>query len=134
MEHHSGQWIEGISQLQLGEEASLRLLIAQYFQLVEPQNLQILPGPSLKKPAVQAAIYEHMFNEVVLWPIPPATYRTRVLKMIISRIEESFSDPEEDVCTSEPPYPPPSSICLLRSFILIMQRELTSVCPCLLHA
>ncbi|OXV05938.1 hypothetical protein Egran_06295 [Elaphomyces granulatus] len=96
MEHHSGQWIEGISQLQLDEEASLGSLIAQYFQLVEPQNLQILPGPSLKKPVVQAAIYEHMFNEAVLWPIPPATYRTRVLKMIISRIEESFSDPEED--------------------------------------
>lgn len=112
MEQRSGQWTEGISQLD--EEAALRVLIAQYFQLIEPQNLQILPGPLLKKPVVQAAIYEHMFNDVVLWPIPPVTYRTRVLKMIISQIEEAYSDLEEDVCTSEPPHPPPRSICYRR--------------------
>jgi hypothetical protein len=76
-------------------------LVAQYFQLVEPWDLDIPPPAVLKDPQVQAAIYEQMFDESRIDPIPPLNYRTRVLKTVIARIEESLTDPEEDVCISE---------------------------------
>lgn len=75
---------------------SIRTLAVQYFQLVDPPNLALPPGNVLVQPAVQQALYEHMFDET-LTPLPPTTYRTRVLKQIIARIEESITDPEEDV-------------------------------------
>ncbi|EEP77267.1 conserved hypothetical protein [Uncinocarpus reesii 1704] len=37
-----------------------------------------------------------MFNEAAIWPIPPVDYRSRVLKSVLSRIEDAFTDPEED--------------------------------------
>jgi hypothetical protein len=78
-------------------EKTISRLAAQYFQLVEPWNLHIPSADTLKDPAVQAAIYEQMFNEDNVDPIPPINYRTRVLKVILARIEESLSNPEEDV-------------------------------------
>lgn len=77
---------------------SIHKLEAQYFQLVELQNLAIPPGNVLTQPSVQAALYERMFDENAVFPIPPDSYRSRVLKQILSRIEESITDPEEDVC------------------------------------
>ncbi|KAL1963214.1 hypothetical protein VTN77DRAFT_8539 [Rasamsonia byssochlamydoides] len=77
-------------------KATISQLVAQYFQLVEPWDLRIPSADTLKDPAVQAAIYEQMFNENNIDPIPPVNYRTRVLKTILSRIEESLSSPEED--------------------------------------
>jgi hypothetical protein len=74
-----------------------RKLVAQYFQLVDPPQLDIPPGNVLLRPIVQKALYERMFDES-LTPLPPAAYRTRVLKLIIARIEESIANPEEDVC------------------------------------
>lgn len=88
-----------MSALSGDDEACLRKLVAQYFQLVEPRDLCVPSADAIVNPAVQAAIYERMFNQDTLWPIPPASYRTRVLKMILSRIEESISNPEEDVRT-----------------------------------
>ena len=76
---------------------SIRTLAAKYFQLVDPPKLALPPGNVLVQPAVQQALYEHMFDET-LTPLPPAPYRTRVLKLIIARIEEAITDPEEDVC------------------------------------
>ncbi|KAJ5457553.1 hypothetical protein N7475_008941, partial [Penicillium sp. IBT 31633x] len=75
---------------------SIHKLEAQYFQLVELQNLAIPPGNVLTQPSVQAALYERMFDENAVFPIPPDSYRSRVLKQILSRIEESITDPEED--------------------------------------
>lgn len=72
-------------------------LAAQYFQLVELNHLDLPPGSVLVRPEVQAALYEHMFDETI-FPIPPHSYRSRVLKQILSRIEESITDPEQDVC------------------------------------
>lgn len=74
----------------------IRTLAAQYFQLVDPPNLYIPPENVLKQPNVQQALYERMFEETIT-PLPPATYRTRVLKLILARVEETFTDPEEDV-------------------------------------
>ncbi|KAL4994119.1 putative methyltransferase-domain-containing protein [Aspergillus recurvatus] len=74
----------------------IALLTAQYFQQVDPPSISLPDGPALISPIIQSAIYESMFNEDTAWPLPPASYQTRVLKMIIARIEESISDPEED--------------------------------------
>ncbi|OJJ96143.1 hypothetical protein ASPACDRAFT_46906 [Aspergillus aculeatus ATCC 16872] len=39
-----------------------------------------------------------MFNDSdpALWPLPPVHYRMRVLKLIIARLEQSLTNPEED--------------------------------------
>ncbi|KAJ5128386.1 hypothetical protein N7526_006552 [Penicillium atrosanguineum] len=74
---------------------SIRTLAVQYFQLVNPSNLALPPGNVLVQPNVQQALYEHMFDET-LTPLPPAPYRTSVLKQIITRIEGAITDPEED--------------------------------------
>jgi hypothetical protein len=76
---------------------SIDKLVAQYFQQVEPHLLEFPDGRTMIKSATQAAFYERMFNEAALWPIPPVNYRARVLKNILSILEESISDPEEDV-------------------------------------
>ncbi|KAF7177157.1 hypothetical protein CNMCM7691_004891 [Aspergillus felis] len=75
---------------------SIDKLVAQYFQQVEPHLLEFPDGRTMIKSATQSALYERMFNEAVLWPIPPLNYRARVLKIILSILEESISDPEED--------------------------------------
>ncbi|RLM01640.1 hypothetical protein CFD26_107728 [Aspergillus turcosus] len=75
---------------------SIDKLVAQYFQQVEPHLLEFPDGRTMINSATQSALYERMFNEAVLWPIPPVNYRARVLKIILSILEESISDPEED--------------------------------------
>ncbi|KAJ5951735.1 uncharacterized protein N7479_010148 [Penicillium vulpinum] len=75
---------------------SIHKLAAQYFQLVELLHLDLPQGSVLIQSTVQAALYERMFNENTVFPIPPDSYRSRVLKEILSRIEESITNPEED--------------------------------------
>ncbi|EFW13963.1 hypothetical protein D8B26_004123 [Coccidioides posadasii str. Silveira] len=77
-------------------ESDLRIFAAQYFQVVDAQSLIFPSNPVLIKPAAQKWVYQNMFNEDVIWPIPPASYRMRVLKALLSRIEDSIMDPEED--------------------------------------
>lgn len=87
-----------MSSILSAEHASqVNLLSAQYFQLVPPDTLAFPSKETIIKPDVQAAIYENLFKEAVIWPIPPLRYRTRVLKAILARIEESVSNPDEDV-------------------------------------
>ena len=73
------------------------LLARQFHEQVDPNLLPLPQGRDIVHPAVQSAIYAHMFDETSVWPIPPVNYQTRVLKRILSRIEEAISDPEEDV-------------------------------------
>ncbi|KKK27203.1 hypothetical protein ARAM_004934 [Aspergillus rambellii] len=74
----------------------ISLLTAQYSQQVDPPRLSIPHGRDLVSPTTQSAIYQTMFDDTRTWPLPPVPYQTRVLKMILSRIEESICDPEED--------------------------------------
>jgi hypothetical protein len=85
------------SSLSAEDASQISILSAQYFQLVAPDSLALPPKESIIKPNVQATIYENLFNEAVNWPIPPVRYRTRVLKAILARIEESITNPDEDV-------------------------------------
>ncbi|OJD14442.1 hypothetical protein AJ78_05210 [Emergomyces pasteurianus Ep9510] len=80
----------------IDHEDQVDLLAAQYLQLLEPQRLSIPPKNVLIRPGVQQLIYQSMFDETHVWPIPPPGYRTRVLKILISKLEESISNPEED--------------------------------------
>lgn len=89
---------------------SLKKLAAQYSQQLDLTHLSLPNTSTIVRPDIQCAIYEHMFNEAAVWPLPPVGYRTRVLKTIIARIEEGITDPEEDVrpiltsftCTQNP--------------------------------
>ena len=73
------------------------LLSRQYYQLIDPEKL-ILPAPHLLRlPEVQSQIYEHMFeNGNVKW-VPPERYTSRVLKKLLTAMEQAIEDPEEDV-------------------------------------
>ncbi|KAE8359746.1 hypothetical protein BDV27DRAFT_149325 [Aspergillus caelatus] len=80
---------------------SLKKLAAQYSQQLDLTHLSLPNTSTIVRPDIQCAIYEHMFNEAALWPLPPVGYRTRVLKTIIARIEEGITDPEEDELNSD---------------------------------
>ncbi|KAK2795964.1 hypothetical protein FQN50_009669 [Emmonsiellopsis sp. PD_5] len=85
-----------MAQLSSCLEGQVELLVAQYLQLLEPQHLAIPPGNVLIKPEVQQLVYQNMFNEALVWPLPPQSYRMRVLKTLLARMEESISNPDED--------------------------------------
>ncbi|KNG90303.1 hypothetical protein ANOM_001821 [Aspergillus nomiae NRRL 13137] len=80
---------------------SLKKLAAQYSQQLDLTHLALPNASTIVHPDIQCAIYELMFNEAAAWPLPPVGYRTRVLKTIISRIEEGITDPEEDELNSD---------------------------------
>lgn len=73
------------------------LLRRQYLQLVEPDQLVLPPMETLRFNEVQKQICYRMFNESGASFLPPSRYRFRVLKRIINAIEQSITDPEEDV-------------------------------------
>lgn len=85
-------------------DTTIPTLIAQYNQQVPAPKLPLPDGKTLLQPTTQSTIYERMFNEdnPQAWPLPPVNYRTRVLKMILGRLEEGIQDPEEDVCSFFP--------------------------------
>lgn len=78
-------------------ESQLRVLQRQYFQLVEPNQLRWPGDDVLKSSDVQTWIFGHMFDtENIKFP-PPDRYQLRILKFLISKLERSIVDPEEDV-------------------------------------
>lgn len=78
----------------------LTILTAQYHQQLPPPRLaqSIPPAPILLRPEVQTYLYEHLFNEEnpQAWPLPPASYRKRVLKMVLGVLETGATT-EDDV-------------------------------------
>lgn len=79
------------------ELAQLRILQRQYLQLVDPSQLRWPDAQVLKKHEVQAWVFSHMFDETSVKSPPPERYQLRVLKLLISKLEQSIVDPEEDV-------------------------------------
>lgn len=79
------------------ESDRIELLRRQYLQLLEP-GLLAFPGPEmLRRPDVQRQLYEKMFHSENPMFVPDSRYQLRVLKELITRIEDAISDPEEDV-------------------------------------
>jgi predicted nicotinamide N-methyase len=76
--------------------AQLRILQRQYFQLVDPSQLRWPDAQVLKSPDVQSWIFLHMFDESSVKSPPPERFQLRVLKLLISKLERSIVDPEED--------------------------------------
>ncbi|KAF2653222.1 hypothetical protein K491DRAFT_705981 [Lophiostoma macrostomum CBS 122681] len=74
----------------------LAILRRQYFQLVEPAALKWPPSDLLKAPDVQSWIFSHLFQESNISSPPPETYRKRILKNLIAKLEAAVEDPEED--------------------------------------
>ncbi|KAE8144713.1 hypothetical protein BDV25DRAFT_166197 [Aspergillus avenaceus] len=80
---------------------SLHQLTAQYLQQLDPTHLTFPPPSTLIHPDAQSAIYNRMFNQSTAWPLPPVSYRIRVLKALIPQIEEGITDPDEDELNSD---------------------------------
>lgn len=77
--------------------SKLMTLRRQYFQLVEPVQLRWPDSHLLKAPAAQSWIFNNLFNVEKVSHPPPPRYQQRVLKLLISKLEKSVNDPEEDV-------------------------------------
>ncbi|PKY00627.1 hypothetical protein P168DRAFT_260119 [Aspergillus campestris IBT 28561] len=102
-------------------------LVAQYLQQLETPSLSLPDGPTLINPAVQRAIYTRMFDESATWPLPPVHYRARVLKMILSRIEGSVVDPEEDEISDDLTEAYSTLICTPKPSSIQQAQQLTYV-------
>ena len=76
----------------------VELLKRQYFQLIAPEQLTLPSMSLLRLPETQAEIFNGIFDESVVVYIPSVRYRYRVLKRIVSALEQAVEDPEEDVC------------------------------------
>ena len=74
----------------------LSILKRQYFQLVEPSQLRWPENIMLKAPAVQSWLFHNLFDVERMSSLPLERYQLRVLKLLVSKLEESM-DNEEDV-------------------------------------
>ncbi|KAJ4363563.1 hypothetical protein N0V83_009859 [Neocucurbitaria cava] len=76
--------------------SQLRILQRQYFQLVEPHLLRWPDDATLKVPEVQSWLFTNLFDTDRIASPPPDRYQHRVLKVLISKLEASINDTEED--------------------------------------
>jgi len=86
----------------ISEEAlqQIRLFRRQYLQLLDAQSLTWPSPDTLRSSQAQEWIYENLFQtEDIAHFLPPERYRLRILKLLMSKIEVSIVDPEEDVRT-----------------------------------
>jgi len=86
------------------ENTQLTRFRAQYLQVLDPGTLSWPPHAMLKKANVQAWLFKNLFDKQNLQYLPSDRYQARVLKILLSRIEESIEDPDQDVSaiTSNP--------------------------------
>lgn len=78
-------------------DPQLLLFRRQYFQLFEPDFLTWPPKQLLKDPHIQEWLYNRLFNADENVYLPPSRYQWRVLKPLVTRIEQAIEDPDEDV-------------------------------------
>jgi hypothetical protein len=73
------------------------LLRRQFLQLLDPEILAIPPRDVLRVPVVQHELFNTMFRQGFLEFPPTDRYQLRVLKKLVSELEQAIVDPEEDV-------------------------------------
>ena len=78
-------------------DLQLRLFRRQYLQLFQHDFLSWPPKGLLKEADVQKWLYRNMFSPDCNDRLPPERYQFRVLKTLVTKIEQSVEDPEEDV-------------------------------------
>jgi hypothetical protein len=83
--------------VELHNLAHLCVFQRQYFQLVEPSQLRWPQDSILKSADVQSWMFTNLFDSEGIKSPPPERYQLRVLKLLISKLERSIVDPEEDV-------------------------------------
>lgn len=84
----------------ISEEAlkQIRLFRRQYLQLLDAQHLTWPSPDTLRSSQAQEWIYENLFQtDDADRFLPPERYRLRILKLLMSKIETSIVDPEQDV-------------------------------------
>lgn len=69
----------------------------QYLQMVDLQSLAWPANDLLRFDSFQQLLWTTTFSPNALTYGPPDRYQSRVLKELVKRIEESITDPEEDV-------------------------------------
>lgn len=77
----------------------LRKFRNQYHQQVEVDQLDYPSIKILREPKVQHQIFQYFFDPDKASLHPGLPYRRRTLKSLLSRIEASVVDPDEDVCS-----------------------------------
>ncbi|KXT06942.1 hypothetical protein AC578_7101 [Pseudocercospora eumusae] len=77
-------------------DPQLLLFRRQYFQLHEPDFLAWPPKQLLRDSSVQAWLYAKLFDAEKNSYLPTERYQFRVLKPLVSRIEQAIENPEED--------------------------------------
>lgn len=65
--------------------------------MLEPDKLVMPSMEELRLPGIQAQIFAAMFDDDRLSFLPPVRYQYSVLKKIMSALEQSIVDPDEDV-------------------------------------
>lgn len=78
-------------------DSQLLLLKRQYLQLFEPGFLAWPHAQLLRRSDAQTWLFKHLFDESRNPRLPPERYQLRVLRPLVSRIEKSIQDPDEDV-------------------------------------
>jgi hypothetical protein len=78
-----------------GTEPLLVKFYRQYMQQI--YDVTYPPGTLLVNPDVQDILFKYFFDSSQNKYLPPARFQARILKHIISEIEKSCKDPEEDV-------------------------------------
>ncbi|KAH8164798.1 hypothetical protein CIB48_g3453 [Xylaria polymorpha] len=77
-------------------DSQLLLLKRQYLQLFEPGFLAWPHAQLLRRSDAQTWLFKHLFDESRNPRLPPERYQLRVLRPLVSRIEKSIQDPDED--------------------------------------
>nr|POE62263.1 protein-lysine n-methyltransferase efm3 [Quercus suber] len=77
-------------------DPQIHLFSRQYLQLFDPSFMAWPPKQLLKDIDVQTWIFVHCFDDSANSRLPPPRYQLRVLKRLISKIEQSIENPEED--------------------------------------
>ena len=75
----------------------VELLKRQFLQHVEVERLRLPSNDVLRSPGTQMQIYDSMFSKSALSYPPSHRYQYRVLKRLVSAMEQAIADPEEDV-------------------------------------
>ncbi|CAK4032432.1 -lysine N-methyltransferase EEF2KMT [Lecanosticta acicola] len=77
-------------------DPQLLLFRRQYLQLFEPDFLAWPPKQLLRDAEVQSWLYSNLFDSEKHTMLPLERYQLRVLKPLLSKIEQANEDPEED--------------------------------------
>lgn len=78
-------------------DPQISLFRRQYLQLFEPDFLAWPPKQLLRDADIQSWLYANLFDSEKHTMLPPERYQLRVLKPLLSKIEQAIEDPEEDV-------------------------------------